>query len=329
MSKRESQALMLLGPLLVCLACRTGDADKDNDTSPPGSAGRNPTAEINLDRLPLGDGKYSNSPQKSYVFTCRADYNGSGVGATAAGPWIDLVNKTYSRLKKIVVQGTVSWLNMTSITDEQSLRIIVSNGLPSHATGQYPIATNDPAFRYDPNPNALKPQNFRLSVPRLPQVAASPSCLPQGPIGMMLNGIILFHAIDEQGRDAPAHEVQDACQGHPEPSGSYHYHTASSCAAAGGDQAGQHSPLIGYALDGFGIYGRQGEDGRVLRNSDLDDCHGHTHSIDWDGVTTRLYHYHATDEFPYTIGCLRGQPVTLEGYSPQVGGTAGPRPPRR
>lgn len=26
----------------------------------------------------------------------------------------------------------------------------------------------------------------------------------------------------------------------------------------------------------------------------------------WDGRTARLYHYHATWDFPYTIGCLRG-----------------------
>ena len=64
----------------------------------------------------------------------------------------------------------------------------------------------------------------------------------------------------------------------------------------------------------FGIYGRFGEDGETLSN-DLDECHGHTHEIEgdgkqieWDGKQVEMYHYHATYEYPYTIGCFRGTP---------------------
>ena len=45
---------------------------------------------------------------------------------------------------------------------------------------------------------------------------------------------------------------------------------------------------------------------RVLTNADLDECHGHTHTITWDGKAVVMYHYHATREFPYTVGCFRG-----------------------
>ena len=38
-----------------------------------------------------------------------------------------------------------------------------------------------------------------------------------------------------------------------------------------------------------------------LTNADLDECHGHDHS-------PLGYHYHATIEYPYTIGCYRGDP---------------------
>lgn len=31
-----------------------------------------------------------------------------------------------------------------------------------------------------------------------------------------------------------------------------------------------HSPLFGYALDGFGIYGPRGEDGKMMTNAKLD-----------------------------------------------------------
>ena len=42
-----------------------------------------------------------------------------------------------------------------------------------------------------------------------------------GPIGFLLTGGVFFNALDAQGKDAVAHEVQDRCQGHPERSGAY------------------------------------------------------------------------------------------------------------
>jgi len=109
-----------------------------------------------------------------------------------------------------------------------------------------------------------------------------------------------------------ANEIQDACQGHPERNGSYHYHSLSTCLEP--DKAtSAHSELVGYALDGFGIFGRYGEGGREMRNADLDECHGHTHEVEWDGKRVSIYHYHATWEYPYTIGCFRGRPQRMEG----------------
>jgi hypothetical protein len=63
------------------------------------------------------------------------------------------------------------------------------------------------------------------------------------------------------------------------------------------------------AWDGFGIYGRYGENGELLTNDDLDVCHGHAHEIEWDGEVVELYHYHATWEYPYTLGCFYGTPI--------------------
>jgi hypothetical protein len=65
---------------------------------------------------------------------------------------------------------------------------------------------------------------------------------------------------------------------------------------------------MGYMLDGFGIYGPYGENGELLKSIDLDECHGHTHSILWDGTMISLYHYHWTYDFPYNIGCYKGLP---------------------
>jgi hypothetical protein len=63
------------------------------------------------------------------------------------------------------------------------------------------------------------------------------------------------------------------------------------------DEAGQHSSLIGYAFDGFAIYGPNGEGGKPP--TDLDECNGHSDAV-------RGYHYHVTSKFPYIIGGYHG-----------------------
>jgi hypothetical protein len=141
-------------------------------------------------------------------------------------------------------------------------------------------------------------------LPLDPELAAEPTCTP-GAIGILNSGSVLFNALDAPGRDALAHEIQDTCQGHPEPSGVYHYHSISTCLPDKTTRNG-HSEIVGYSLDGFGIYGRHGVGGKILASADLDVCHGHTHNIEWNGQQANMYHYHATWDFPYTMGCMRG-----------------------
>jgi hypothetical protein len=266
-----------------------------------------------LSALPLGDGKSSRSPMIGSIFVCdRADPNDTR-GAHAVGPWIDQTNGHYDANAKPTVDGAVRWPSRFSIEASSTARIVRGNDLPTHATGEFPIASTDDAYAFDRNPNAIRAQDFSVQLPLIPEVAAQPSCLPMGPIAFMTSGSVLFNAFDLHGRDANAYEIQDACQGHPEEDGSYHYHGLSRCTEALNTMPTAHSPLMGYALDGFGLYGRFGEAGKLLTNADLDACHGHTHALDWDGASRELYHYHATLEFPYTLGCFRGTPQSMVG----------------
>jgi hypothetical protein len=50
--------------------------------------------------------------------------------------------------------------------------------------------------------------------------------------------------------------------------------------------------------------------GRVLDDSALDSCHGRTSSVAFGGKRRTIYHYDATLEYPYTLGCFHGTPVT-------------------
>jgi len=257
--------------------------------------------EPDLTRLPLGDGKISDAPRQGWIWACRVDPNGGG--ADRDGPWIK-DDGTFDFTAKVAVSGAVSWPHAFSVELRDDKRVFLTNDYPNHPTGKFPIDPSEEAYRYDRNPNRIQKQDVRLELPARPQLAAGASCAP-GAVGILLSGAVLFNALDAPGRDAVAHETQDSCQGHPQESGVYHYHSLSTCVPDKVDASG-HSELVGYALDGFGIYGRRGEGGKILTSADLDECHGHTHEILWDGKKVVMYHYHATWDFPYTVGCLRG-----------------------
>ncbi len=187
-------------------------------------------------------------------------------------------------------------------------RLIKGNGLPVKTpTGSFPISPSDPAYQIDTNPNSISQQHIALTLPMDPQIATEPSCAPMGMIGIALNGVAIFNAIDDAGRDAVAHEVQDLCNGHPQMRGEYHYHGPSPCLP----NETANEQLIGYALDGFGIYSMYDADGKELTDANLDQCHGRVSEVEWNGKRQAIYHYVLTREYPYTIGCFKGTPASL------------------
>lgn len=282
-------------------------------------------------KLPLGDNKYvSTGPKQGYVYSCQTSFNGGG--AFRQGPWINTSAQTWDLTQKISVDGNVSWPQATWTAGVGAqTRTLTSKDLPKgHPTGTFPVSMHDDAYSYDRNPNSIKEQGVNLSIPLNPTVQAKPSCIG-GEVGIATTGVLIFNAFDAGGRDAVATEIQDNCEGHPQEGGYYHYHGYSECFADGSGQD-EHSGLLGYAFDGFGIYGLRGEDGKELSSADLDECHGHTHAIIWDGKQTTMYHYHFTHDFPYTVSCFRGtasvKAVSHSGSSQTTPtGTSGPSAP--
>jgi hypothetical protein len=207
------------------------------------------------------------------------------------------------------VLGSVDWPSASYQTSvDGTNRVITSNDIPSiDPTGIFPISRTDPAYQYDTNPNHIGAQTISLSVPLSPVVASSPACVGLGYIGIMNNGVLLYDALDDAGRDAVAHETQDSCNGHPDGQERYHYHDVAACIR---DRSTGSSTLVGYALDGYGIYVERDSKGSLPTNADLDACHGRTSQVEWNGSLTSIYHYDATLEYPYTIGCYHGTPIT-------------------
>ena len=135
-----------------------------------------------------------------------------------------------------------------------------SNGIPNHPTAQYPN---------EHNPNTIQQQDYHFKIPLKPKFAAIPTTLPFGPIGVAVNGIPFYNPYNAEGRDAvfgPFAEVFDSCCGHPDPGGRYHYHKYPVCVKSPfKDLSGQHSPLIGWAFDGFAVYGPERRTGHSTK----------------------------------------------------------------
>ena len=183
------------------------------------------------------------------------------------------------------------------------------NGLPvATRTGQFPPAARDDARRFAAGAKAIAAHQFmgRISA-AAPRRFSRPASTPSSRSALHANGIPILPALTDQGRDAVARDVQDACGGRTDGQGRYAYRAGLRCLDSRAHR--RHSPRIGWARDGFPIYGSRGKDGRTLRSRDLDACHGHTHVIRFRGRAVRKYHYHLTSDFPYVVGCFRGRPT--------------------
>ena len=201
------------------------------------------------------------------------------------------------------------WDNLTLLHQRLKAKIVAAaeHDTEEHTTGVFPVASTDPAFQIDRNPNSIKAQSVSYTLNAAPAIDAAPHCVG-GQVGIMTTSVELFDGFDAGLRDAGAWEVQDGCQGHPEITGSYHYHSLSSCVADTNVRT-----VIGFALDGFPITGPKVGDRNLLTTADLDECHGITSDVMLDGETVTTYHYVMTQDFPYSASCFRSAPAKAPG----------------
>jgi len=137
----------------------------------------------------------------------------------------------------------------------------------------YVTCTCIPGYDIGPwtgNPNIPSNQNFLFKITRNPQAnSGTATVTPMGHIGVWSNGVSIFNPKDGfsynslgiWNRNAIVAEAMsfDNCLGHPAPNGEYHHHLNPTCLYD--DSIGLvHSSIIGYAFDGFPIYGGYGFD---------------------------------------------------------------------
>ena len=105
-----------------------------------------------------------------------------------------------------------------------------------------------------------------------------------GMIAVMISGSRLFNdyetpqrsivAMDDQNTEDGASFLDD-CNAHLLQNGSaYHYNASPPCLSETVDGEGSHAIMMGVLLDGFPIFGPQGDGGTIITNADLDGWSG-------------------------------------------------------
>ncbi|XP_013402254.1 uncharacterized protein LOC106167905 [Lingula anatina] len=181
------------------------------------------------------------------------------------------------------------FVNGVKITSTTSSHKISATGMPEHTPGNV-------------NPNDAKAQNYNFNIPKKPTYGSKGGCLPMGIIGVTIQGVGIFNPLTAEACDAVLVEKMDKCNGHPDMRGAYHHHGVPTCLVNGtADQ------FIGFALDGFPIYGAMASDlKREVTADDLDECHGRE--------VNGKYRYHVTKEWPYFLGCFKGAANRQQGF---------------
>jgi hypothetical protein len=253
-------------------------------------------------KLRLGDAYLTTTtPARGALFACSPG-NASAPGSIQSRiTWIDYAASTWDILRKPwLPAGQFAPAGSFSMMEQGTSRIILVNNLPVDGRiGNWPMTSYAALTSIDPNPGVPAARTYSFNLALYPLPAEKFGCVTLGAIGVTLNGVVFYNAADARGNDAVAHEIVDVYGGHPA-SSEYHYHFVPEHLDTR-RLADGHSDIVGYIRDGYPIYGYRGVGGAEMSNADLDECHGHEHG-------SLGYHYHATIEYPYTIGCYKGTP---------------------
>lgn len=152
--------------------------------------------------------------------------------------------------------------SMVKIEVDDNYRIIKGNALPGHLIGTFPNHRN---------PHRVQSYEYSYRLPLNPVLAATPVPLDGQAFGIAVNGVPLEPETNEFYLGDPTSGWRyealsgavvlglDENHGHPQPSNTYHYHgLPRGFLSQIGVRSDQHSPITGWAADGFPIYALYG-----------------------------------------------------------------------
>ena len=202
-----------------------------------------------------------------------------------------------------------STTGVATSTCDSTYAYIASNGLATHPMMNGITATNlqVPLAVDFSGTNAWK-------IPLAPTIAAATTTVVDGPVGVAINGVPIFNPCKQggcQNGDTKVLGELDTCNGHAGRGDDYHYHAAPTCMMAGQAPSYWDTHPVGWALDGFAIFGYNNADGTVATRDGV--CGGNTSAVT-NGPAG--YSYHVTDASPYVLSCFRGTPSTAARGAP-------------
>ena len=183
-----------------------------------------------------------------------------------------------SWLQNTTLTGYGGYISNVQLVQYSATYVYVStNCIPEYSIGPWPS-----------NPNVPSPQNYVCEFPRYPvQNTGVATAVGLGTIGLWSNGVSIFNPEDgfhwnsatsawamgpgtSWNRNALPFEGPgfDSCLGHPQQTGNYHNHVNPRCLYNDLDST-HHSPIIGYAFDGFPIYGAYGYSNPLSSSSSI------------------------------------------------------------
>jgi hypothetical protein len=146
--------------------------------------------------------------------------------------------------------------NVQSVQFSDNFVYVRSTGIPTYAIGPWPGQPNVPSV-----------QNYLFRLSRKPSENTG-NKISTGlfAVGYLTNGVPIYNMMNARSynnqniwhENAVYFEAPglDKCGGHPQQQNAYHHHLNPSCFFE--DKASEHSPLLGFAIDGFPIYGPRG-----------------------------------------------------------------------
>ncbi len=215
----------------------------------------------------------------------RTTMTGSGTACTYIS---NSLKASKSGAARVSCDDTYGYISSLGITTQPMMNGITSTNL------QVPTPTN---FQ---GANGWK-------IPLAPKLAATPTDVVDGPLGVAINGVPIFNPCTQggcvTGGDTKALGQLDNCNGHSGRADDYHYHAAPTCMMADQPPSYWDTHPIGWALDGFAIFGYHDADGTTAQRDTI--CGGNTKTVQ---NAPQGYSYHVTDASPYVASCLAGVP---------------------
>ncbi|MDA8870079.1 YHYH protein [Rhizobiaceae bacterium] len=185
--------------------------------------------------------------------------------------------------------------------------LIISNTYPDHTMMTGIVGTNEQV--------PVPAKDYAAPIPLEPVMTGEP-ITRDAALGVAVNGVPIY---DYTGggemslEDLAHHQAQhdtlvtkqlDVCGGHAGRGDDYHYHVKPTCMIEQMKNAGD-AAIIGWAFDGFPIYGDNNPDGTPIAAGELDVCNGKTDE-------TFSYRYHTSQKAPYIVQCLMGAVADLD-----------------